>query len=350
MFNDIQQAIDGLRVPRERLRFRDAIDLRIFLERQDGLDWRAIGRCRNGQEMFGIRLGAGDRHVSVIAGCHPDEPIGPMTAQFLPEAIQGAFPALLDEYTFHIVPQMNPDGADKNRPWFATPPDFVQYAQHVLREAPGDDIEFNFGDQGRPENRAAMEFLKNDAPYDAHFSLHGMAVAEGAWCLICQEWADRAKPVMAELEAFYKRMLFPLHDVDRHGEKGFHRIRKGFATTPRSDAMKEYFMAQDDPDTAAKFLPSSMEWIESLGGDPLCMVSELPLFCLGVKSKSLDQSVTLEFTDKVKALRAAPPENLENALSNLAFAYELGPVPVQFQVRAQIAMIALALQFRLGQA
>ena len=34
---------------------------------------------------------------------------------------------------------------------------------------------------------------------------------------------------------------------------------------------------------AAKFLPSSMEWMRNFGGDPLTMVSEMPLFaCPGI--------------------------------------------------------------------
>ncbi len=42
--------------------------------------------------------------------------------------------------------------------------------------------------------------------------------------------------------------------------------------------MREHFEQQDDPETAAKFHQSSMEFVRSLGGDPLCLVTELPLF------------------------------------------------------------------------
>ena len=41
-------------------------------------------------------------------------------------------------------------------------------------------------------------------------------------------------------------------DVDRGGEKGFSRIDRGFTTRPDSRAMAAYFLARDDPETAAK--------------------------------------------------------------------------------------------------
>ena len=44
--------------------------------------------------------------------------------------------------------------------------------------------------------------------------------------------------------------------------------------------MAAYFEDRADDDTAAKFRPSSMETIRSFGGDPLTLVSEVPLFVL----------------------------------------------------------------------
>ncbi|MCB1036733.1 MAG: peptidase, partial [Acidobacteria bacterium] len=71
------------------------------------------------------------------------------------------------------------------------------------------------------------------------------------------------------------QMGFGLHDVDRKGEKGFHRIGPGFCTRPDSRAMAAFFIARGDAETAALFRPSSMELVRSLGGDPLTLVSEM---------------------------------------------------------------------------
>jgi hypothetical protein len=342
---DIQNKLDTIRLPRKALQFDDGDALRNRLEAYNHANLEIIGQSRNGQDLLGLRWGHGPRHVAVIAGCHADEPVGPMTAAMLPQIIRDHFPAFLEAFTFHTIPQMNPDGADANSPWFAAPPDIIQYSLQAIREKPGDDIEFGFGEgqDCRPENQAARRFLAEAAPYSAHFSLHGMAYAEGAWFLIEQSWVERAVPIMDGLKEFCERMYFPLHDVERHGEKGFHRIAPGFCTTPVSTAMAAHFNALNDPEMAARFKPTSMEMVQSFGGDPLCMVSELPLFVLGKRSTSLKDNNVAQFKRALDEARALGPEEGPNAISNVAFHYELGPVPIQLQVRSQIAMILLAL-------
>jgi hypothetical protein len=42
--------------------------------------------------------------------------------------------------------------------------------------------------------------------------------------------------------------------------------------------MREHFTEQGDDEMAARFRDSSMELVRSLGGDPLCLVTEIPLF------------------------------------------------------------------------
>jgi hypothetical protein len=71
---------------------------------------------------------------------------------------------------------------------------------------------------------------------------------------------------------------YVLHDVERDGEKGFCRIARGFCTRPDSASMRQYFLERGDAETAGLFRPSSMEAIRSFGGDPLTVVSEMPLF------------------------------------------------------------------------
>ena len=44
--------------------------------------------------------------------------------------------------------------------------------------------------------------------------------------------------------------------------------------------MRAHFLAMGDDKTAALFHQSSMEFVRSLGGDPLCLVTELPLFVI----------------------------------------------------------------------
>ena len=319
-----------------------------------GADWQKATRTlefnrasRSGRPINAYQLGRGDRRVSITAGAHADEPIGPRTASLLPMLLSRHFPELLEQYTFYVVPDVNPDGAARNRAWSDTEAphyNFRRYLRHRVRELPGDDIEFNYGDsdKARPENRTVMDFLEPNAPYNAHFSLHGMALAEGAWFLIGREWAARSTPLQAELLAGCDALAFPLHDMERHGEKGFHRIAPGFCTTPSATAMREHFLAQGDPETAALFLPSSMEYIVGLGGDPLCMVSELPLFTLRQSEAPLRHS---NYHSCVAAIRASPHDASEVAVTDLMNAYDIRPVPIALQIRLQLIMLVATLDF-----
>ena len=107
-----------------------------------------------------------------------------------------------------------------------------------------------------------------------------MGFAPGPWFLVEPAWIDRTVPLRDALRARVRRMGYRLLDADRHGEKGFRRIDEGFSTRPDSAAMAAHFQERGDPDTAAKFRPSSMEFIRGLGGDPFTLVSEMPLFLL----------------------------------------------------------------------
>ncbi|MCC5878010.1 MAG: peptidase M14 [Candidatus Sumerlaeia bacterium] len=259
-------------------------ELNLLPNRQCRVDRPPPGRSRNGIPIHAVILGDGPLRISITAGAHADEPGGPLAALQLCHRIV-ANPELHKAATWVILPHVNPDGARANEEWFRPTPDIRLYAGKVQRDKPGDDVEFNYPEPPtispnppRPENLYVAGVLRKHGPYDLHFSLHGMALAEGAWWLICREWMDRTQPLRERLKALFAEKGFGLHDTERRGEKGFHRIEKGFCTTPTATGMIEYFTGIGDDSTAKQFLSSSMEYVRSLGGDPLAMVSELPLF------------------------------------------------------------------------
>jgi hypothetical protein len=259
---------------------------------------RILGRSREGREIRGHVLGSGDLHVSLIGGCHADEPVGPAMLRRLVSFLASRPPddPLLTGITWYIVPHVNPDGEARNAVWSdVTWPALDHlgkdsrayylylYLRHVARELPGDDMEFGFprsaDDAGaRPENRAVADFLTTGAPFHLHASFHGISFTSGPWFLIEPAWIDRTAELREALRRRVRSMGYQPFDVDRGGEKGFHRIDEGFTTRPDSRAMIAWFEARGDFATAAKFRPSSMEYIRSLGGDPFTMVSEMPLF------------------------------------------------------------------------
>jgi hypothetical protein len=248
-----------------------------------------IGRSREGRPIHAWRLGSGSRRVSLLAGCHADEPVGPRLLRHFASYLTGLQEddPLRADYEWWIVPHINPDGAERNRSWqieTAVFYDLPEYLTDVVRELPGDDIEFCFprdsdDDGARPENRAVYDWWRSaKGEFDLHVSLHGMGFAAGPWFLIEPEWKDRCALLKETCAARVHELGYTLHDVERQGEKGFFRIERGFSTRPDSRFMREYFIEQGNQETADLFRPSSMETVRSMGGDTLTLVSEMPLF------------------------------------------------------------------------
>lgn len=329
------------------------------------LELTRIGESREGREMWGMRIGTGERNVSITAGAHADEPTGPFSALLFstwlvrePEAQQ-----LLETHRFHICPQVNPDGAERNAEWFSDPLHPIKYLKHVIRESPPDDIEFGYpkdasDTEARPENRAVANFLSDSQarggrPYVYHASLHSMGLAEGAWCLIEKDWVDRTAELRTRLRSLFEKHGLGFHDIERKGAKGFTRIEPGFATTPTSTAMQDFFKAEGDSAMAENFRPSSMELIESLGGDPLCMVSEIPIFVLKQSydwptdpaTPPGDDTPFLRIRPRLPGARLALTRGDDTTARELIAEFELESVPVEDQVAMQIGMILESLAF-----
>jgi hypothetical protein len=248
-----------------------------------------IGLSREGRSVRALRFGVGSQRVSLLAGCHADEPVGPHLLRLLCGYLSNLSEndLLLLEYQWWIVPHINPDGEERNREWQVPCEgeyDLVSYLANRIRELPGDDIEFGFPRswtdiEARPENRAVFDWWRQvPGPFVLHVSLHGMGFAAGPWFLIEAEWKDRCRELKERCIECVEGLGYTLHDVERNGEKGFFRLGRGFCTRPDSRCMRKHFLDLGDAGTAALFRPSSMETIRALGGDALTLVSEMPLF------------------------------------------------------------------------
>lgn len=298
-------------LPLDDLAFRTSEAVREPLRRAcaanpDLATFHDLGRSEQGRPLYGVTLGYGPRRVTLVAGAHADEPVGPETLRTLVletlahrdwEAEDGGFAELFERFTLRIIPHVNPDGEAANRPWIEAFPvsggaaaeALAAYLRHRRREPPGRDVEFGYPVM-RPENRAASAFLFDYEPVAFHASLHGMGFAEGALLLLERHWVDarpeRTAALMEGWRAAVAAARLSLHDHDRRGEKGFHYLGPGFWSTPEGTAMQAHFRALGDEATARKFFLSSMEWARLTGydaardGHPLALVTELPLFVL----------------------------------------------------------------------
>ncbi|PQJ33293.1 peptidase M14 [Salinibacter sp. 10B] len=315
------------------------------LHHPDIASFEEIGPSEEGAMLYGVRLGTGDRTVSLIAGNHADEPVGPETLRTLvinALSHRNKMEPWLRRYTFVIVPHTNPDGEARNRRWIEAWPDMEAYLRHAVREKPGRDLEYGYPAM-RPENEHVSGFLQDHGPFAMHMSLHGMSASEGAMLLINRPWTFRTQELRDAFTEAAAAEGLRMHDHNRKGEKGFFWIEPGFQTTPRGDAMRTYFQAQDDPATARQFHDSSMEFVMSLGGDPLAMVTELPLFLVE------NEDPTPGRPDQYLALRERLPEvkaRLEQGkeVDDLLAPFKLRPVPLDVAMRLQLQALELGLE------
>ena len=315
-----------------------------------------IGRSRRGRPVFAYRIGRGPLRVSLIGGCHADEPVGPRFLGRLVRFLAGPAGAELRRAaTWSVIPHVNPDGEEANAAWQTTGAeryDFVSYLRHRVREFPGDDIEFGFpdgaDDEGaRPEDRAAWQFWQGAAPFDLHVSMHGMSVAAGPYFLVERSWWPRLGEMAAALTREVEGAGYTLHDVERHGEKGFHRLGRGFCSRPDSRAMRRHFLDLEDPGTAARFRPSSMEAVRSLGGDPLTLVTEMPLFItpgVGAELGPPDPAL-MRWRERIAGweVRIREAARVEAEVRGEAERAGLVAMPVRDQMRFQWAFIRAGL-------
>ena len=306
--------------------------------------------------------------MSLVGGCHADEPVGPRFLQRLLRHLASEDGGVLRRAaTWSIIPHINPDGAVANAAWQAPGAaqyDPAAYLRHRVRELPGDDIEFGFprgeDDEGaRPENRAAWEFWRAGAPYDLHVSMHGMGVAAGPYFLVERSWWPRLGEMAAGLTREVEGAGYALHDVERHGEKGFHRLGHGFCSRPDSCAMRRHFLDLGDPDTAARFRPSSMEAVRALSGDALTLVTEMPLFItpgvgaelgppdpvlIGWRGRIAEWEARIRRAEAAQSDEAAAEDDETIARAEAEVRAEtaeagLTPMPVRDQMRFQWAFI-----------
>jgi len=258
-----------------------------------------IGHSVEGRPIYGYRFGQGSVHISLIGGCHADEPVGPRLLRKLVAFLSqlGQWHPLKRNFSWWIVPHVNPDGEVRNQQWYqedATHYHIGRYLKYVSRERPGRDIEFGFPISGeidslRPENQAVYNFWQTvgASGFHLHASLHGMSMAYGPWFLIDPYWKEDAALLQEQCRQRVRSLGYSLHDIDRKGEKGFERIAPGFCTRPNHKAMRAFFLSQNNTEMASLFHPSSMESIRSLGGNCLTLVSEMPLFLLPGSPKDI---------------------------------------------------------------
>ncbi len=302
--------------------------------------YHELGYSEQGRLLYAVSLGRGEHRMSLMAGAHSDEPLGPETLRtLLLEGLKDKdfLEGLPDSLKLLVIPHINPDGEARNQSWIQEWPDVASYLRHAFRELPGRDLEFGFPAM-RQENKLVSDFLRSEAPLSMHMSLHGMGFSQGAMLLIERHWAFRTQSLRDRFVARVRESGLALHDHNRKGEKGFFYIEPGFTTTPEGEAMGHFFLAQGDRRTASLFQDSSMEFVRSLGGDPLCLVTELPLFVVsdeGGERDGADAYVAFKQQLPKAKLLLGKGEKIQDALGD----FSIRPLEINTGIALQLEAI-----------
>jgi hypothetical protein len=312
---------------------------------RDVASWSVAGVSENQRPVAVITLGTGAKVVTLVAGSHADEPVGAETLRLFVVRVlreRERLKELLEEYTFVVFQHINPDGESRNRPWIREWPNPVAYLRDAVREPPGRDLEFGYPDLRR-ENEMVSRVLAKHAPISLHVSLHGMGFAEGAMLLVDPNWGYRTEALQDGFREFVNGIGVGIHDHDRKGEKGFFRLGPGISTTPSGTAMRAYFESAGEPETAGLFRQSSMEYVRSLGGDPLTLVTEIPLFAITPSANNIPgvPQTYLEWRDALPGIRKKLARG--RAVDDALAAFFIKPVPPLDAIRIQLRTIELGL-------
>ncbi|WP_223167945.1 M14 family zinc carboxypeptidase [Nonomuraea sp. SYSU D8015] len=217
---------------------------------------RRVGVSRLGEPLHAATVGDGPADAVVIAGPHPNEPVGGLTAIALIKLLCGD-PELRAELGFrwHVVTCADPDGARLNEGWYATPGDRRAYARHFYRPDLADQVEWTFPltgagysfDRPLPETQALMRLMDEVRP-SLVCSLHN-GEYQGAFFYLNRPDATLAER-LAELPG---REGLPLH----HGEPelpGAEAIVPAvYLTPPGAQVGKVFGAGASSADYAARF-------------------------------------------------------------------------------------------------
>ncbi|WP_299958308.1 M14 family zinc carboxypeptidase [uncultured Modestobacter sp.] len=237
---------------------------------------RRIGTSRLGEPLHCWSVGDGPAQHLVVAGVHPNEPIGSHTALHLvgelcrDDALRESMGA-----TWHVVPCIDPDGMRLNEGWFDGPFDRGHYARHFYRPAPDEQVEWSFPfayrdayfDQVMPETLALMRLIDEVRP-QLYTSLHNGELG-GVYYYV-----SRALPGLVEaLHALPERLGLPLEKGEPEDPFAPVLGTAVFGMQPMTEVYDQLAALGLDP---AGLIggSSSSEYARRHG--TLCLVAELP--------------------------------------------------------------------------
>ncbi|WP_435362288.1 M14 family zinc carboxypeptidase [Haloarchaeobius sp. DFWS5] len=156
---------------------------RELADEYDHVTYEEHGESADGETLWTVTVGEGDRSALLFGAPHPNEPMGSMTIDFLTHelAANDDLRASLD-YEFICMPVADPDGVRRNQGWFDGPFTLSNYAQNFYRPPPDEQVEATFPiehedyafDEPIPATTVLAEVIDEHSP-EFIYSLHNTA-------------------------------------------------------------------------------------------------------------------------------------------------------------------------------
>ena len=109
--------------------------------------------------------------------------------------------------------------------------------------------------------------------------------------------------------------------------------------------MRAYFKSQGDQETASLFNDSSMEFVRKIGGDPLCLVTEFPLFVIGNTAAPNPPGVPQAYLDLRQQLPALRRRLFAGkSIQDTIDGFQLRALPLKTAIELQLHTIQLGLE------
>jgi len=235
-----------------------------------------IGQSKSGQDILSGKIGTGKKSVLLIGYPHPNEPIGSLTCLSWIKILKKN-QQLLDEYSWQIIPCVDPDGARLNQGWYKGKFSIKKYVYNFYRQI-NDQTEWSFPikykkfsfNKPTKQTRALIKLIDKVKP-SIVYSLHNSSFS-GAYFLQTRKLNDKH---FASIEQACKRLHVPLH-------KG--KIDVPFATEFRQSFYK-LFAIKEEYDFLEKLKQdptkivggtSSADYAKTQNKQAFSMVCEIP--------------------------------------------------------------------------
>ncbi|MFJ9574520.1 M14 family zinc carboxypeptidase [Streptomyces bacillaris] len=153
-------------------------------EHADLCELVTIGKSRSGEDLTMLIVPGDGPTIQVVAGPHPNEPVGLATVSALARYVVTSPDAR--RCRWNLLPCIDPDGARLNETWWRTgPPTLESYHRQFFRQAEADQPDWGLPRAGfdavLPEGQAVADAIDRAAP-DCLVSLHN-SDSGGTFCL-----------------------------------------------------------------------------------------------------------------------------------------------------------------------